>query len=37
MLEEASGFWEGVSGCAEEAFGCIHLPALETMNRTLKN
>jgi len=28
---------ESLSGCNEEAFGCVHLPAPETTNRTLKN
>ena len=37
MLEEASGCCEGVSGCTEGASGCVHLPAPETMNRTLEN
>ena len=37
MLEEASGFLEGVSGCTEKASGCVHLPAPKKINRDATN
>jgi len=33
MLEEASGCYDGVSGCTKEASGCIYLPTQEMTNR----